>query len=163
MKLNFLSSSLTFCLLQFVFLPCSLLYHSKICKGITSFWRSPQMHHRGKYWGNAEGRPMEQTWSKTEHCFFLQLRVNWSGRREGRVIHRLSVSQSTFWKKKFSFHLLGYSFKDLILEWAYLHIYIHSTAQFCPLHLKEKVPLSLKWTCGNPGPRRITQKTQCQE
>lgn len=113
MKLNFLSSSLAFCLLQFIFLPCGLLYHSKICKGITSFWRSPQMHHRGKYWGNAEGRPMEQTWSKTEHCFFLQLRVNWSGTREGRVIHRLSVSQSTFWKKISPFTFLATASKTL--------------------------------------------------
>lgn len=58
LKLNFLCSSLTFCPVKLILLSCSLQYHSKICKGITCFWRM-QMHHRGKDLGHALGKQME--------------------------------------------------------------------------------------------------------
>lgn len=149
-----------------MFLPCHLLYHSKICKGITSFWGSSEGVHRciadqrfRKWWRKTNVTDLKE--DRTVSFY----RSEFIGLGEGRVIHRLSVSWSTFWKEILlsTEDFLGYCFKVLILEWAYLHICIHSTAQLFPLYLNEKLPLSLKVTCGNPGPWKITQKTQCQD
>lgn len=107
-------------------------------------------------WNRAEGR--------LNRISFCSSELIGLGEEKAELSTDLVFLEAQF-GKKFSLQKI-LAMPSKALYWGirgYLHTYIHSTGQFFPRHLEEKVPQTLKVTCGNPGPRRINQKAQGQD
>lgn len=135
---------------------------ASLLKGVSSFWRTPEMHHRGKDVGTTERHQWCRPEGRLDTATFYSSELIVLGEKKAALSTGSEHSSKHTFKKKILLStedLLGYGSSDLILEWANIHLCIHSTAWFFPLHFNEKVPLSLKG--GNSGLRRVLQKLQC--